>query len=118
MLSTIVGCIWVLLGLLWTFKPEMLKNRIKRKMTRTVKWTVLGFVIFFGFMIAGSVIKASGIWPKVIGILGLIIVIKLIMIFISKTSEKAIAWCADRPLIFFRIWGISLLVMGLMLVFV
>ena len=66
MLSRILGLLLVILGLLWTIKPDMLRNRIKRKMNRKMKWLVFGFVLFFGFLLIGSAIKAEGLIAKII----------------------------------------------------
>ena len=113
MIAKIVGSFWIILGALWLAKPEILKKRLKRKMTRKVRRIVFGFVIVFGFMLAGSVLKAPGNLHKIIGIIGLIIMIRAIMIVTSKTSEKALEWWANKPLIVFRIWGAVVLLLGL-----
>ena len=116
MLSSILGAISIIAGALWLFKPDSLKNRLKRKMSRKLKFVVYIFVIVFGFLIIGSVIGAKGILPKVVGILGLIIVIKGILLFTSKASEKISDWLAAKPLVFFRILAFIVLAMGIMLI--
>lgn len=116
MLANILGVIWILLGILWVIKPEMLKNRLGRKMDRKLRRMTFIFVVFFGLMILGSVIKAEGLVPKIIGLIGIIITIKGILLVTSKTSEKLISWWAERSLVFFRIWGIIILTTGVMLI--
>ena len=73
MIYNIVGVIWVILGLLWLIKPEVLKNRLKRKMNRRMKWIVYGFVLVFSFILIGSVIRAQGLFLKIIGIIGIVV---------------------------------------------
>ncbi|MBU0571584.1 MAG: hypothetical protein KKG95_04495 [Candidatus Omnitrophica bacterium] len=113
MIAKIVGSFWIIFGALWLTKPEILRNRLKRKMTRKARRIVFGFVIVFGLMLAGSVLKAPGILAKMIGIIGLIITIRAIMLLTSKTSEKVLEWWANKPLMFFRIWGAVVLLLGL-----
>ncbi|MFC1480195.1 hypothetical protein ACFL5Y_01960 [Candidatus Omnitrophota bacterium] len=118
MLSKILGVIWIFLGVAWLVKPEMLKNRLKKKMSRRMRMVVNVFILVFGFLLIGSVIKTPGFITKVIGIIGLILTIKAIMLITSKTSEKVFEWWASRPIIFFRGWALFVLITGLMLMFV
>lgn len=117
MLARILGIIWILLGLWWLIKPDALKRRLQRKMSRKVRWTVFGFLFIFGIMMTGSVFKAPGILPKVIGIIGLIIAIRAVMFITSKASERILSWWAERPVIVFRLWGLAVLGMGVLLLF-
>jgi len=116
MISNIVGAILIAAGLFWAAKPEALKNRLKRKMNRRLKLIVYVFIIMFGLLIVASAVKARGLLPKVAGIIGMFITIKVILFITSKTSEKISDWLADKPLKFFRIWGLVILGMGVMLV--
>ena len=118
MLTKILGVIWILLGILWFLKPEMLRNRLKKKMNRKMKWVVFGFVVMFGFLMMGSVFKTSGILPKVIGIIGIVLVIRAIILVTSKASNKMFEWLEDRPLKIFRIWALVFLAIGFAMLFV
>jgi len=115
--SRILGIIWAVLGLLWTIKPEALKVRVSRKMSRKMRRIVFFFILIFSLMLIGSVVKADGLIPKIAGILGMIVMIKSIMLVTSATTEKFTCWWGGRPLIFFRIWGLTVLTIGLMLFF-
>ena len=117
MLTKILGVIWILLGVLWLIKPEMLKKRLKKKMNRKIKWIVFGFVVMFGFIMIGSVFKTPGVLPKIIGIIGMILVIKGIILVTSKTSDRIFGWLEDRPLKIFRIWALVFLAIGLAMLF-
>ena len=117
MLSTIIGVLWIILGLFWLFRPEALKNRLKRKMNRRMKLTVYIFVLVFGVLLIGSVFKVRGILPKVIGIIGMLITIKVITLITSKTSEKFLEWWEGRPIVFFRVWALCMLAIGTALLF-
>jgi len=114
--ARIIGVIWVILGLLWLIKPEALKNRLKRKIGRRMKWTIYGFLIVFGVIIMGSVLKSPGVPAKVVGIIGAILAIKGILLFFSKASDGLWQWWAGRPLIYFRLQALLILAVGIFLI--
>ena len=118
MLAKILGAIWIVMGLVWMLKPEILKNRLKRKMGRKLRWLIYGFIFMFGLLIIGSVIRAQGLLPKIVGIIGVFIIVKAILLFTSRASEKILGWWSEKPAIFFRIWALFIFVTGLMLIFV
>lgn len=117
MISKIIGMIWILFGILWLFKPDLLKNRLKKKMSRKVRRTISGIIIVFGLFLIGGIITSPGLLVKIIGIIGVIIMVKAVLVLTSKTSEKALEWLADRSLLVFRIWAGVVLLAGAALVF-
>jgi len=116
MLSNIIGYISILLGVLWFIKPEALRNRLKKKINRKMKWVIYGFIIVFSIFLIGSAIKAQGLIMKIIALVGMFIAIRIIMMITSKTSEKMLEWLATRPVIFFRIWALFVILFGIMLI--
>jgi threonine/homoserine/homoserine lactone efflux protein len=117
MISKIIGIIWILLGILWLAKPDLLRNRLKKKMSRKMRRIVSGVVIVLGLFLIGGIITSPGLLVKIIGIIGVIVIIKAVLVLTSKTSEKALEWLADRPLFIFRIWAGIVLLAGAALVF-
>ena len=116
MLAKITGTIWILLGLLWLIKPEALKRRLKKKMSRAIRWTIYGFIFMLGFLLIGSIIKLNGMLPRMIGLIAIIVIVRFLMILTSKTSEKVLSKLAERPVIFFRLWALFILATGVALV--
>ena len=100
--------------MLWMIKPDHLRNRLQRRMTRRVKWIVFGFLLAFVFVMIGSVARASGAGLKIAGIMGIVITARVIVLITSKASQKIIGWWTAKPLIFFRIWGLVVFATGLM----
>jgi small-conductance mechanosensitive channel len=115
-LSNVLGTISIITGILWLIKPEGLKNRLKRKLNRKLRYMVYGFIVMFGTLMIGSVIRLHGLLPKIVGTIGIIIVIKATLLITPKASEKMQDWLADRPVVFFRMWALAILIMGVMLV--
>ncbi|MEE8359832.1 MAG: hypothetical protein V3S04_02770 [Candidatus Omnitrophota bacterium] len=114
MFYKMLGIIWVILGMLWMIKPDYLRSRLQRKMTRRVKWIVFGFLLTFCFMMIGSIVKAPGAGVKIAGIIGIVITARAIILITSKASQKIIGWWTAKPLVFFRIWGLVVFATGLM----
>lgn len=116
MLSNIIGVLWIIGGLYWTIRPESLKKRLERKINKRMRRFLFGILIVMGLTVTGSVMKMPGIPPKIIAIIGLVMAIKGIMLLTSRTSEKLFEWWAHRPVSFFRIQGIVILLIGVALV--
>ena len=115
-MSKILGIIWVILGILWALKPAILRDRLKKKLNRRMKWTIYGFLMAFGIIMVGSVIKLPGLLPKVLGIIGIILIIKTIVLMVSKTSEKLWEWWLNQPLMVFRVQAVFLIIIGVLLI--
>ncbi len=117
-MAKVLGIAWIVLGVLWFLKPEALRSRLKRKMSRALRFTVYGFLFFFGAMIVASVVKIPGILAKVIGLLGIILAIKGVVLMMSKASEKLWEWWLDRPLMLFRVQALIMVIFGMLMVVV
>ncbi len=116
MLADIIGTLWIILGAFWLIKPTSLQKRLKRKINRKIRWIVLGFILIFALSILGAVLKAEGLLLKLAGIIGIIIAIRAVLLLTSKTSGKLLDKLADRPLVYFRIGGLLILIIGIILV--
>lgn len=115
-LSKIFGVIWIVLGAIGLIRPHIIKTRLQRKITRRIRRVVNGFLIVFGIVLMAGAMKNSGLLPKIIGIIGVVIAIKVILWVTSKTSEKLFSWLGERPLIFFRAIASFFLAVGLALI--
>lgn len=113
MFSRVIGALWIMLGIFWLLRPEVLRQRIIRKMTRTLKWVLFGFVVTLTISLIGSVFKANGLMIKAASVAGLIIAVRLIVVLGSKTSGRMGDWLSGRNLNFFRLWGIFIVVTGI-----
>lgn len=109
---------WLLPGIWWLIRPERLKTRMRKKMTRRMRRVIFGAVIAVGVLMSGSAFRVPGILPKIVGLLGMVIAIKAIMLVTSKTSERIFEWWGERPLVFFRVWALFLVLTGIALIWV
>ncbi|MFC1698838.1 hypothetical protein ACFL1I_02620 [Candidatus Omnitrophota bacterium] len=116
MLAKILGTLWIILGLLWLIKPEMLKRRLIKKTNRKIKWAVYGFTLMLVFSLLGVVFKAQGAWLKVIGLIGIFALVRIILQFSGRTSQKIAEWGSKQSLLIFRIWALIILITGICLI--
>ena len=115
-MAKILGIIWILAGIIWLIRPDILKNRLKRKMSRRIRFTVYLFLIAFGILMVGSVMKAPGFFAKVVGIIGIVVAVKGTLLLLSKASDKLWTWWAGQPLMIFRIQALVMITVGIFLV--
>ena len=116
MITKILGTIWILLGILWTTKPQLLRKRLIKKINRKMRWIVYGFIVIFMFSLLGVVIKAQGLWLKIAGLLAISFAVKGILSITGKASDKISGFWSEKPLGFFRIWGVVILISGVLLI--
>ena len=114
MLAKILGVIWILAGLFWVVRLDCLKGWLKNRTNKRIRLIRLGIVLVAGIMLIGSVFRVPGILPKLVLIIGLVISIKAIKLITSKASEGMTGWWEDRSLIFFRLWAVCVLGIGVM----
>ena len=117
MISKIVAIVWIISGMICLFKPQILKNRLTKKMNRKFKFIMFGFMLFLGLSLIGSVFSTPGFIAKIILVLGLILAIKAIIFVTSKTSDKLLDWLSKKPILSFRIWALVVLSTGIILFF-
>lgn len=116
MWAKIAGIIWILLGILWLIKPQLLRKRLIKKTGRKMRWAVYGFIIVFVFSLLGMVFKAQWLWLKIAGIAGILFAVKAILGLLAKASGKVAGFWEEKPLNFFRIWGLVLCLSGVLLI--
>lgn len=116
MLKSVAGAIWVLLGLWWLVKPEKLKKKLQRKMSRRLRRAVIGLVVVFAFFMLGVSFEAPGLLTTLTSIFVMTFSIKLIFYFKDRANDRFLAWCGMRPVWFFRVFSISVIMVGAFLI--
>ena len=115
MLVKIFGWMWVVAGILFLWKPQLLKNRLQKKsLKRLRKYTFL-LAIFLGLLLIGVARNFHSLLAKIIMVLGIIGVFKGIFLLKAKTADKLIQWSAARPLIFFRMGACLYILIGVII---
>ena len=113
MVTKIIGIIWILAGGFGIIRPEFFKKRVQKQLSKRVRRIVIFFLLALGFILAGSIFKAKNFLTLIAGIVGAVIVIKVILMITNKTSEKIFEWFKIKPILFFRIWAFLIFVFGI-----
>ncbi|MBP7088071.1 MAG: hypothetical protein KBB01_02090 [Candidatus Omnitrophica bacterium] len=113
MLANIIGWIFVILGILFIVKPEILRNKLQKKGIKKLKKYLfyLALIISLGLLVASF--KMSGIGAKIIAILGIIGIFKAIFLLKAKAADKMLEWSAKQPLNLFRFGGAIYIIIGI-----
>lgn len=118
MFSRILGIIWIILGVLWTVKPAVLRRRLIKKTNRKIRWAVYGLIVALAFSLIGVVLKAQGLALKLAGLIGIVATVRTTLFFTAEAQAKVTDWGTKQSLLIFRIWGAVILVIGLFLFFI
>ncbi len=66
MLIRILGYIWIIAGILFLIKPQILKNKLQRKSLRKMKKYFIFLALFLGIVLISVGIKFEGGLAKII----------------------------------------------------
>ena len=80
-----------------------------------VKRTLFFLTLFLAITLIMASFKAGGLLPKIVMILGIIGIFKAFFFLKSKAADKIIEWFGKQPLKVFRIWAVSYIVIGLII---
>ena len=106
MIIKIIGWIWLSTGIILVLMPGILRWQIQRKSRKIIKNYLFAIALLPASLLVAVGFKISGIVPKLIMVIGLIILVRIVFLFKSKAAEKAIDFLKKQPIIFFRLWAL------------
>ena len=115
MLAKLIGWLWIVGGVLFLLKPDILKNRLKKKGLKKVKRILFSIAITGGIFLIIASGKMDGALSKIMAILGIVVIIKGVFLLKSKLSEKLLGWAGEQPLIYFRIASLVYILIGVII---
>lgn len=113
MIAKIIGFIWVVWGILILIKPGILRNSLQKKGSKKIKKNLFLLTLFLSITLIIASLKASGLLPKVLLVLGIIGIFKAFIFLKSKASDKLIAFSANLSLTVYRVGGVLYVILGL-----
>jgi len=113
MILKIICWIWIISGILFLIKPDMLRNKLRKKSSRKVMWFLCGLALAIGIFLIKVASSMVGLPGLILKIFGIIAVIKAFLFLNGKFSETIMAWFSSQPISFFRIWAVVQIVIGL-----
>ncbi len=115
MIAKIIGIIWVIWGIVILVKPEILRKKLQTKGSKKLKKNLFLLTLFLSITLIIASLKASGLLPKILLVLGIIGIFKAFIFLKSKASDKLIAFSANLSLSVYRAGGALYLVLGLIM---
>lgn len=113
MFTKIFGSIWIVAGIFFVLKPQMLKRSIQRKSLKRIRKYFIMAAILLGAMLISLGRRFHGPLAGVVVILGIISVVKGFFFVKAKSADKIVGWFAERPLVYFRIGGCFYILTGI-----
>ena len=115
MFAKILGCAWIILGIVFLMKPQMLQNRLQKKGIKKARKYLFAAALALSSMILSIAWNSEGILAKIVFIIGLVGIFKSMFFLKEKTSEKLVEWLSKKPMKFFSIWAAAQICFGMML---
>ncbi len=117
MFAKILGWVWVIMGVIFLIKPQLLKNRLQKKGIKKIRKYLFCVALALSSMILSIAWNSEGILAKIVFIFGLIGIFKSMFFLKEKTSENLVQWLSIQPIKFFSIGAALQICFGIMLLF-
>ncbi len=115
MFAKILGWAWIILGVVFLMKPQMLRNRLQKKGIKKIRKYLFAAALALSSMILSVAWNSEGILAKIVFIFGLVGIFKSMFFLKEKTSEKLVEWLSKQQLKFFTVWAVAQICFGVML---
>ena len=90
MISYIIGSLLIIFGLIFIFKPMLLKQKIINKSTKKIKKYLFLISLIVGILLISSAWEYHGLIAIIISILGVISIFKAFLFLKSNITEKVV----------------------------
>jgi len=118
MLVKILGYVWALSGLFWLIWPGCLKWWLMTMTGWKIRRLTFGVMLLVGVMMVGSLFRIPGTLSKILMVVGMLLTIKAVRLITSRAAEGLTEWWAARSMVFFRLWALGVLAVGISMVMV
>ncbi len=108
----IIGWFWILTGVLFLIKPDMLKKRFQKKSNKVVRRYLFAMAIFLAMGLISVGLEVGGMIAKVLMVIVLIALIKGLFLLKSKIANNVIEFLRSKPASLFRIWAVAQIAIG------
>jgi hypothetical protein len=115
MLIKLLGWFWIITGILFFLKPEMLRRRLQKKTLKNLKKYLFLIVITLSIFLISAAWRSEGLLSKVVMVLGIIGIFKGFFLLKAKAAEKILGWFIKQPSIFFRFGASLQIIIGIII---
>jgi len=117
MISYIIGSLFIIFGLIFIFKPMLLKQKIINKSTKKIKKYLFLISLIVGILLISSAWEYHGLIAIIISILGVISIFKAFLFLKSNITEKVVTVIEKQGALFFRIYALIMIALGVLIIF-
>lgn len=115
MFSTVVGSIFIVVGVVFLLYPEGLRRRLRRKAIWKLRRYLFGAAFFVGVLLVSAGWRQPGLLPKVLMVLGVVALLKGLLLLNAKATEHVTVWILERPILQLRIVAAGQVVLGFLI---
>ncbi len=112
MLANLAGWFLIIIGVIFFLKPELLRKRLQRKSHKTARKILFSLIIVISSFIITLAFKTQGALSKILGILGIIGIVKGFLLIKGKLADKLLDLYIKQPVGVFRIWAVIQIAIG------
>ncbi|MFH1093970.1 MAG: hypothetical protein V1739_07445 [Candidatus Omnitrophota bacterium] len=117
MFAKILGGAWIILGVVFLMKPQMLRTRLQKNGIKKIRKYLFAAALALSSMIMSIAWNSEGILAKIVFVFGLMGIFKSMFFLKEKTSEKLVVWISKQSIVFFSVWAAVQICFGVMLLF-
>jgi hypothetical protein len=107
-----LGWLLVVSGAVMVFQPKWTRQKMTGQGFRMVKGFLLTLILFLGFNICSAFIHSSGLGLKLGLLTGMILLIKVYLVFKKKLWDKVNQWVSKLPDKWLKIYAFCQIILG------
>jgi uncharacterized protein YjeT (DUF2065 family) len=115
MLAKLLGWLFIIAGILFLLKPQMLRKRFQKKSLKALKKYLFVIVMFLSILFITAALRTSGILSKILLVLGIVGIFKGFFFLKAKIAGRIIEWYGKQSLAFFRFFASLYILSGLII---
>lgn len=115
MFFKLTGILWIVLGIWWIMRPQVIRRRFSKKVRKTRRKIIFLMAILVATLFFSAAKYTHGALANVFLILAFLGIVKTTFFLTSKGAEKILDWWAEKPLWMWRVWAGCFVLIGILL---
>lgn len=116
MWSTIIGSLFIVSGLVFVAKPEMLRRRMKKKGLRKLRRYLLAIVASAGILLISAGWQLDGAPAKIFTVVGVLFLVKGAFLLKAKSADIITTRLMKVPTLYLRLFAVGQIILGIVII--
>lgn len=112
----IVGWLLIVLGTVSFAKPELLRNKLRKKGLRSVKRYLFAAAFSLGVLLMSAGWRHEGVFPKILMATGLVFIVKGVYLAKAKSADLFAARFEQLPPLYLRMFALVQIATGCVII--